>query len=84
MSNSASVQTCRVVRSVQHQSWRGTPTAKFEREDGFFLVECWFEEGIHDPRMQIRSGANGLEEAGQVQIALGLAIDWFAEVMGGA
>lgn len=69
----------RIARTVK-RGWRGTPTAKFEREDGFFLVDCWFELESNEPRMQIRSGANSLEEAMQVQVAIGMAIEWFAGV----
>lgn len=69
---SVSVQQAQIVRVATLQG------AKFERPDGFFLVEVWFEDG--QPHMQIRSGATSLEEAGLIGIALQMAIEWAADM----
>ena len=76
MSETVAVLGTQIARTVTFQAWRGTPSAKFERTDGYFLVDCWFEQG--QPRMQIRSDVCSLEEAMTVQVAIGMAIDWFA------
>lgn len=60
----------------------GIPNAHFRLTDGTFLcqVSIWPEDD-EDGRVQVvsRGGALGLETAGQVAIALQMAIEWAAE-----
>lgn len=76
MSETVTVLRTQIER-ISKQGWRGTPTALFQRLDGYFLIECWFEDG--QPRMQIRSSAYSLEEASILQSAIQLATEWFLE-----
>jgi len=63
---------------ITRMGWRGTPTALFQRSDGYYLVECWFEND--EPRVQIRSSAHSLQEMALVRQALELAREWFLEI----
>ena len=71
-----SCTTARIERVVK-RGWRGTPTAQFLWNGNFFLCDVWFEDG--ESRMQVRSSANGLEEAAVIGMALQMAIEWAAE-----
>jgi hypothetical protein len=74
---SSSVQRVSIERVVE-PTFRGTRRALFHlAENSFYLCDAWFEAGT--PRMQIRSGAQTLEEAGQVAIAIQMGIDWVLE-----
>jgi hypothetical protein len=70
------IQRVQIARTIE-PSFRGTRHAQFERVDGFYLCDAWFEKG--EPRMQIRSSAKSIEEAGQVGIAIQMATEWLVE-----
>ena len=74
----ASAQKFRIARTVR-PSHHGNRTAKFETEDGFFICEAWFERG--EPRMQIRSGVRGLEEAAVVGTGIQMMMAWIVDEM---
>jgi len=65
------------IERIAKVGWRGTPTAIFNWiRDGqsWFMVEVWFEDDL--PKMQIRSGAQSLEEAAVIAQAIHMAIEW--------
>ena len=76
MTDSASLLMTQIERIVQ-PSFRRTRYAKFQRPDGWFICDAWFEDG--QPRMQIRSSAHSLEEAAIVATGIQMAIDWLVE-----
>ena len=76
MADSASVLVTQIERIVE-MSFRRTRWAKFQRPSGYFLCDAWFEDG--SPKMQIRSGVDGLEDAAIVATAIHMAIDWLVE-----
>ena len=62
-------------------SFRGTPWAKFQTTDGYFLVDAWFEDG--QPKMQIRSSIesdNPLEMAAIIAQAIHISSDWLIDM----
>lgn len=71
-----SQQKMQIARTVD-RDWRGTRRAKFERPDGWYICDAWFENGV--ARMQIRSGAEGLEEPGIIMAGIQMARDWIIE-----
>lgn len=79
MVDSASVLMTQIERFVA-PSFRGTRYAKFQRPTGYFLCDAWFENG--EPRMQIRSIVDRLEDAAIVATAIHMAIDWLVEETG--
>ena len=79
MAASVSVLRTQIERIVEPTSFRGTPYAKFQRPEGYFLIDAWFEN--EKPRMQIRSGADSLEDAATVAVAINMAIEWFVETI---
>jgi hypothetical protein len=76
VSETVTVLKTQIERLVE-MSFRHTRWAKFQRTDGFFLVDAWFENG--EPRMHIHSSAHSLEGAMTVQVAIGMAIEWLVE-----
>jgi len=78
--------TCCKIERITRLDFRGTPSAKFQTPEGYFLCECWFEQG--KPQIQIRSNAvevsmmvNGLETMSVIATAIQMAIAWFVEEM---
>lgn len=76
MSRSASLLVAQIERIVE-PSFRRTRYAKFQRTDGWFICDAWFENG--QPRMQIRDSAHNLEDASVVATGIQMAIDWLVE-----
>lgn len=80
--NSVSAQRVQIERVINRAG--GIPNAQFRRTDGFFLCQAsiWPEGAYEDePHQQIvtRSGRLTPEEAGQLAIAIQMAIDWIFE-----
>lgn len=81
MTDSVHTIACQIERIIHPTSFRGTPWVQFQRPDGYFLVEAWFERG--QPMMQIRSNVesdNPLGTAAIVAQAIHMAIDWLTEM----
>ena len=76
MVDSVSVLVTQIERIVK-MSFRRTRYAKFQRPDGYFICDAWFEDG--KPRMQIRSGVDSLEDAAIVSTGITMAMDWLVE-----
>ena len=76
MGESVSVLSTKIERIVE-PSFRRTRHAIFQRPDGFYICDAWFENG--EPRMQIRSSAHSLEEAATVAVGIQMAAEWLAE-----
>lgn len=73
--NFSSVQEVRIERVIERWS-SGTLTAEFFRDDKYFLCRAWIDcDGTigFEPR---HDQVNTLEIAGQVRIALQMAIEW--------
>lgn len=76
MTTMASITAVRIARTVK-RNFRRTRSAKFETEDGWFLCEVFFDEGV--PTMQIRSLTKSIEEAALVVVAIQMAQAWAIE-----
>jgi hypothetical protein len=76
VADSTSVLVTQIERIVE-PSFRRTRYAKFQLPTGYYLCNAWFEDG--EPRMQIRSSIDRLEDAAIVATAIHMAIDWLVE-----
>jgi hypothetical protein len=65
------------IERIVEPSFRRTRHAIFQRPDGWYICDAWFEGG--EPRMQIRSSAHTLEEAAIVAQGIHMAINWLIE-----
>lgn len=70
----ASVLVTQIERIVHPPNFRGTRYAVFQRPDGWFICDAWFEDG--EPRMQIRSSAHSLKESAIIMAGIQMAQDW--------
>lgn len=77
--DAVSVLRCQIERIVERASWRNSRYANFKRTDGWQCCEIYFENG--QPKMQIRSKVETMEEAAIVATAIHLAIEWAMEEM---
>lgn len=84
MPETTTIQRVQIERTILRND--GIPNTHFRRTDGFFLcqVSIWPQDD-EDGQVQIvsRGGVLNAEEAGQVAIALQMAVEWVAEEIKG-
>jgi hypothetical protein len=73
---SVSTLVCQIERVVE-RNFRRTRSAKFQRLDGWFICEGYFDHG--QPKIWMRSKVEDLEEAAIVSVGIQMAIEWMIE-----
>lgn len=65
------------IERVVEINFRHTKFAKFQKPGGWMICEAWFDTG--EPRIQIRSLVESLDDAAIVTAGIQMAMDWLVD-----